>query len=125
MRRFKANAAAVTELEDVNVLAVIVAENEDGSGACLEVQRALSFDEQDRVLGQDTYCLRTEVGATHYGGVTSWVITPNVLEVRLDAEAADALGVREGFSIAIKPDHVLMLQEGLNRVVGVKASTAY
>jgi len=117
MRRFRANVAAATELADMNVLAVIVAENEDGSGACLEVQRALSFDEQDRVLGQDTYCIRTETGATHYGGVTSWAVTANVLEVRLDAEAAAELGVQEGFLIAIKPDHVQMLQEGLTRVV--------
>jgi hypothetical protein len=124
MRRFKANAVAVTELADVNVLTVIVAENEDGSGACLEIQRALSFDEQDRVLGQDTYCLRTETGATYYGGVRSWSITPNVLQIRLDADAADALGVREGISVAIKPDHVLMLQEGLTRVVGLKAPAA-
>lgn len=122
MRRFRANAVAATELAGMNVYAVVVAENEDGSGACLEVQRALSFDEQDRSLGQDTYCLHIETGATHYGGVTSWVVTPNRLEVLLDADAAAALDVREGFSVAIKPEHVLMLQEGLSRVVGLRTT---
>lgn len=125
MKRFRASSAAATELAEMNVYAVILAENEDGSGSCLEVQRALSFDEQDRALGQDTYCLHTETGATHYGGVTSWVVTQNHLEILLDAEAAAALDVRKGFSVAIKPEHVLMLQEGLSRVIGSRTASTH
>lgn len=39
----------------------------DGGRAFL-FQAAPSFDEQDRILGMDTYAVSNEVGATVYGG---------------------------------------------------------
>ncbi|WP_394840380.1 Imm10 family immunity protein [Pendulispora rubella] len=49
----------------------MLAECTVGSGARLEIQRALTFDDQDKALDMDTYSLCTEDGKTHYGGVPS------------------------------------------------------
>jgi hypothetical protein len=61
MRRFRANAVAAVELPELETFAVVLAEEPDG-GERLELQKAFSFDEQDRRLGMDTYCLSTETG---------------------------------------------------------------
>jgi hypothetical protein len=118
MRRFKAKAVAPVELPDLNTFAVVLAEEPDGSGARLEIQKSLSFDEQDRRLGLDTYCLCTEEGATYYGGVTSWTLTQDSLEVRLDAQAAKALGVQGGFVVNFATENLPILKEGLQKVLG-------
>jgi hypothetical protein len=118
MRRFKAKEVAAVELSDLNTFAVVLAEGPDGNGSRLEIQRALSFDGQDRQLGLDTYCLCTEDGATHYGGVTSWTLNQSVLEVRLDTKAATALGVEGGFVVDFPPERLPTLKDGLERVFG-------
>jgi hypothetical protein len=118
MRRFKAKVLTAVELPDINTFAVVLAEEPDGSGVRLEIQKSLSFDEKDRRYGQDTYCLCTEEGATHYGGVTSWALSQDSLEVRLDAKAAEALGVEDGFVVDFAPESLPALKEGLERVLG-------
>lgn len=118
MRRFKAKAVAALELPDLDMFAVVLAEEPDGSGSRLEIQKALSFDEQDRRLGLDTYCLCTEEGATHYGGVTSWILTGDSLEVRLDAKAAKTLGVEDGFVVNFAAESLPGLRDGLRRILG-------
>ena len=100
MDRFKAKAVAATELADLNTLAVVFAANADGSGKRLELQRALSFDESDHELGQDTYCLRTEWGGTHYGGVSSWTLEDDELTISLEEKAARDLRV-QGFIVEL------------------------
>lgn len=118
MRKFKAKAVAAVELPDLNTFVVVLAEEPDESGARLEIQKSLSLDEQDRKLGLDTYCLCTEDGATYYGGITSWVLTQGSLEVQLDAEAAETLGVEGGFVVDFEPESLPALKEGLERVLG-------
>jgi hypothetical protein len=108
---------AAQELHDLNAFVVVLAEDPDGSGARLELQKALSFDEQDRMLGMDTYCLCTEAGAACYGGVTAWTVGPNALEIRLDADAAETLGT-PGFAIDFPPEEYTALRDGLARVLG-------
>jgi len=117
MRRFKASAVTAVELVDMNTFAVILAEKLDGSGMRLEIQKALSFDEQDQRLGQDTYCVSTDEGATCYGGVASWALKPDSLEVWLDARAAEALGVQHGFVVEFPTETLSILKEGLERVL--------
>jgi Immunity protein 10 len=119
MRKFTATAVASTEIPDLDAFVVVLAENMDGSGLRLELQRGLSFDEQDKRLGQDTYCLCTEQGATHYGGVKSWRLKDDELEIDLDDKAAADLGVAGGFVVELKVDKATMarLEEGLNRVL--------
>ena len=88
------NAQACTFLDDgsADVQALVIAELPDGSGDRFEVQRSRTFDEQDRTLGMDTYCLVMDSGATHYGGVIGWQVDEaNVLRLTLDDRAATAL----------------------------------
>ena len=117
MRRFRANAVAAVEIPEHATFTVILAEDPDGDGERLEFQKAFSFDEQDRRLGMDTYCLCTVEG-TAYGGVTSWTLTPDSLEVRLDARTAEVLGVEGGFRVGFPPAYLQTLREGLERVLG-------
>ena len=120
MARFKAVAICAMEMQDLDCFVVILAEHSDGSGARLEVQRALLFNEQDRSLGQDTYCLCTESGAVCYGGVVSWRLIDDALEIVLDAIAAKTLGVTGGYVIDIEanPELRSVLKDGLQRVLG-------
>jgi immunity protein 10 of polymorphic toxin system len=118
MQRFIANAVAAVELSDINTVAVVLAQEPDGSGVRLEIQRSLSFNEQDRRCGQDTYCLCTEHGATWYGGVRSWTLGPNSLEIMLEPRAAEALGVQGGFVVDFAPEHLPILKERLQKILG-------
>ena len=117
MRRFRASAVAAVELPEHETFAVVLAEHPDGDGGRLEFQKAFSFDEQDRRLGMDTYCLCTEAG-TAYGGVTTWTLTLDALEVRLDERTAEALGVEDGFVVDFPRVYLQTLREGLERVLG-------
>lgn len=120
---FRATAVSALELTDVGVFAVVLAENADGSGARLEIQRAAAFDEQDEELGQDTYCVSTQHGVTHYGGVSAWRLTSRALELALDPAAAKALGGEPGFLVelvGVDAETLARLRDGLARVfVGV------
>ena len=120
MLRFSASAVSTVETTELNVFAVILAENVDGSGARLEIQRALSFDAQDRELGQDTYCLSTETGCSHYGGISVWRLLGDRLEIALDSDAAKSLGVTSGFIVDIVADLQARnaLEAGMRRVLG-------
>jgi immunity protein 10 of polymorphic toxin system len=119
MVRFQARAVSATELPDLEVFVVVLAEEPSGGGARLELQRALSFDEQDEELGLNTYCLSTEQGATHYGGVVSWTLTSNSLEVVLNGSAGECLGAGKGFFVELEadPEALAALKQGLERVL--------
>lgn len=110
--RFTARAVAAEELPDLETFAVVLAEHEDGSGLRLELQRSLTDDADP---GLDTYCLCTEDGACHYGGVASWSFTGRVLTLALDARAAAVFGVA-GFEIEVGGD-VDRVTRGLERVL--------
>lgn len=120
MREFVARAAAAWRDEDIGFEAFVAAENEDGSGNRVELQRALEPDEEDRRLGIETYCLVTEDGAVHYGGVRAWSLHDNRLEIALTREAADVLGVDEGLGIRLPRSADLdTLSRGIQRIVGL------
>lgn len=114
MLRFR--ASAVASLEDDYLFCVVMAEDEDGNGTTLELQVAHSFDEQDRKLGMDTYCIVLD-GSTHYGGVTEWLLTPALLDVRLDEEAARVLEV-DGFLVELDASAPKTLLDDVTRVLG-------
>lgn len=96
---FVASSFSVEAIDELNTLVVALAENRDGSGARLEFQKALSFDEADIGAGMDTYCLVLGSGATHYGGIKDWVIQNHRLTVQLDAAAAEELGLSQSFDV--------------------------
>lgn len=117
MRSFTAAKISATEVPELNAFVIVLAEHEDGEGMHLEIQQALSHDAQDKKLGMDTYCISTEEGATHYGGVESWMLTGGVLNVRLDERARHALGT-DGFIVDVNGDDEAQqaLRDGMRRV---------
>ncbi|XXT18297.1 Imm10 family immunity protein [Sorangium sp. So ce429] len=118
MRKFKAKTLTAAEYIEINTFAIILAEQHDGSGMRLEIQKSLSLDDQDRQIGLDTYCLCAEEGATYYGGVVSWTLTEDSLEILLDAKAAEALGVEGGYVIGFAPESRTDLKAGLESALG-------
>src|SRR6476646_4500799 len=83
-----ATMVAAEQLDDLNAYVVVLYEQADGTGERIEFQRALSFDDQDRELGQDTYCICLTSGATTYGGVRACILSGPSLKLRLSPEAA-------------------------------------
>lgn len=104
MIAFTARGVASTNLPNLNSEVVVLAEEPDGDGPRLEISRSLTHTKQDRDLGQDTYCLSTQTGATVYGGVRSYVLDGSTLTMRLDSRARDVLGVPGEFSIRLEAD---------------------
>lgn len=119
MTTIRAAAADVLRLQDINTLAVVFAERPDGGGERLELQRALSFDEQDRELGLDTYCLCVSSGTAHYGGIASWSLDERGLAIQLFAEAARELGLDEEVRVEVQlePSLRARLLNGLHEVL--------
>lgn len=116
MREFNAYAFALSKDEDVQ--AMVLAEREDGSGQRLEIQRHLAPNDQDRGLGHDTYALADDRGAVHYGGIETWAIQDDLLEIRLNKETSDALGVHGGYRIRLKAIEAAAVVNGLQTIVG-------
>ncbi len=115
---FTVRAAAVEELPDLDTFGVFLAEHADGSGRSLDITRALAFDEQDRALGMDTYCLCSDAGPTHYGGIVRYDLSSAWLSIVLDAAAAAALGAREyRLLLAVDPALFPEILSGFQRVM--------
>ena len=113
---FAASAVAVERDDDLNVEYLVLAEHHDRAGRRFEVQRPLEADEQDKALGQDTYCLVTESGATHYGGVRRWRVDDAMLVAELDATAAQTLGT-DTLSIGLPPGKALLVERALRMLL--------
>jgi hypothetical protein len=83
--------AGFTKDLDLNYEAVVFLDEQTGDA--FEIQRSLEFDDQDRAMGMDTYCLVLGSGPTHYGGVAHWTLDDSALELVLTTDAAAALGI--------------------------------
>ncbi len=116
MSTFAAHAVAFQNVPELSLAAVILAENADGSGARLEVQRNLAPDETDRMLGLATYSL-TWGTANHYGGVENWSVADGTVNLVLNEAAAKALGTELAFRITVSAENEGMVQRGLTRVI--------
>src|SRR5215210_5101471 len=86
-------AVAVREVtsgqeDDAFVLAFAL---EDGQA--LIFQLAISFDQQDAMLGMDTYSISSASGATAYGGLASAQLDGSLIVLQLDDEPAATLGL--------------------------------
>ena len=83
--------------QNLNAEGLVIADLE--TGETFEVQRSLSFDDQDRQLHLDTYCLIFQ-GRSHYGGLVSWrALDDASLALTLTTGAAQTLGLPEEFVI--------------------------
>ena len=100
----RARAAAAIQLDELNTFAVVMAEETDGSGNRIELQRALEFDEQDHSLGMDTYCTCLADGACQYGGIRKCVLNGNDLLLEFASETASTLGVHEQLVVQLDVD---------------------
>lgn len=105
-----------TQDPDLNFEALVILD--EPSGDTLEIQVALSFDEQDDPAGMDTYCLVRSAGATHYGGVESWVVEDGMLTLSLSEEAANLLELSAEVEISVRPSDEAPLRDHLARLVG-------
>jgi Immunity protein 10 len=115
---FNAAAVGAEEMTDNNCYVLVLAEQSDGTGQRLEFQMARSY-EQDKTFGMDTYCLCTETGACHYGGVTSWTLIEDqaVLIVTLNKAASKVLDVVGGFRIKVPHRDLPIVRESLHRIL--------
>jgi hypothetical protein len=104
MMTLRVRAATAIQLDELNTFAVIMAEETDGSGNRIELQRALEFDEQDYALGQDTYCTYLDDGACEYGGIRKCVLNHNELLLEFSAETALTLGLDEQVVVQLEVD---------------------
>jgi hypothetical protein len=116
-RTFNAGAVEFWVDEKLNFKALAMAE-EEHSGERLDIQRALVDDEQDRELGQDTYCLVDEHANVTYGGITRWQLEDGELRLDLNAESSEVLDAGVGYSIMVPdPDHQTVIREALPKLL--------
>jgi Immunity protein 10 len=116
MTVLEATAAAVTRDDYCEVL--YIAEDRNSTDGLLEVQRAFEFDQQDRDLGQDTYCLVVDTGPVHYGGVERWTAIDGGVRMQLSAPAAEALGLERDLEIRLPdPEHHALVVDALARLL--------
>lgn len=101
--------------EDASYAALVILD--EGTGDTIEFQRAIEFDDQDRALGQDTYCI-VRGAATIYGGLESWRLIGTTLSFILTVEASDVLELPTTVEIELDDDGAAVVQEQLAAIVG-------
>ncbi|WP_328996283.1 Imm10 family immunity protein [Kribbella sp. NBC_01245] len=107
--------AAYTRDAPLNYEAVVFLD--ESSGTSFELQRALEFDAQDAALGLATYCLSNTLGATHYGGVETWNLTPGSLTLSLSGEAAKALNLPRTLQLHADAEELDQLGHHIRRIL--------
>jgi hypothetical protein len=111
------NAVGLYLDSDTNVFTVVFAEREDGDGRSLEIQRALNFDEQDRALGQATYCLCLDRSTTHYGDIDTCILRDAVLTITLRGGAVRVFETKAfRLILRVAVEAIRDLEGGLRRV---------
>ena len=100
-----------------DVLLVVLAAEKEGGGANVTIQRGVSFDEQDRALKLDTYCITTHDGATHYGGIVAWSVESGFVTLQLSPQARRTLAVDGGFEISIPRESTDSVREWLAKII--------
>ncbi len=126
MHEWSAHAAAALRDDDLGAEVLILAEHEDGSGQRLEIQKSLNPTDEDRRMGQDTYSIGDERGAVHYGGIDTWSISDEALELHLAADAAADLRVQDGYRVRLADPatHSELVDAVLRKIVGYPQTRA-
>lgn len=102
---------------------VFIGDGEDAvaNGYYFDLQRFLKDqpDEQNVRNGTDSYCVVNEGGGVHYGGIAEVSLSPGLLTLRFDDEAAEVLGLPSNLvPLGISPEVNLgELRAGLQRVL--------
>jgi len=111
----RANAVGVDDSDDCLTLGF--AEESDGSGPALVLQRAREFAEKDVKAGTATYCLTTDTQTTTYGGIESWQLAEGWLKLKLSTKAAEDLGCDSDLIIQFAPIHTDAVRTAFDRIV--------
>jgi hypothetical protein len=117
---FAVRRVAVDFLPDEEIYVVALSEYLDGEGRSLVIQRATSFDEQERRLGLDSYSLSDELGATMFGAIDRCILSGNSLTLGLRPEAAETFVTSNGelrLQLLVDPNEVSLLAKGLRHVL--------
>src|SRR5690348_12809142 len=102
IERIQIPHVGVAEYPDLNVFLVAFAEDPIRTGKRIELQLALEFDQQDRDMGMDTYCISTSWGTTHYGGIDSLVLKGRTLMLGFEQAAAEVLELPRKVALDLK-----------------------
>ena len=106
----QARAVSADRFDDLECVVVVFAENPDGSGERLELQRGIEFDEQDRSSGMDTYCVCLADGQTAYGGIRRATLGARSLSLELAPETAELLGIADVVRVEFDASRALLLR---------------
>ena len=95
-------------------------ESPDGGGRSLVFDIAHSFTEQDRALGQDTYSLSVESGATDYAAVASCEVSRKSVDIHVNSGSAARLGIPSKLILELDLDAAGydQLIQGLRAILG-------
>jgi hypothetical protein len=116
----RATVAAYTRSVDLNMEAVILADDRIAPTWQLEVQRTLVPDAQDRALGMDTYCVVLPSGASSYGSL-EFIEIGETLRLRFLPEAVETLGLPDreiDVPLELPPHELDEFLTGLRSILG-------
>jgi hypothetical protein len=102
--------------EDEDEVFIVAFETGDNEGLILQVSNRI--DEQDSILGMDTYSLSAGNAAV-YGGVTDATLDQSVLVLSLSRDAAEALGLPEEIRLRLLDEAAVGTAIGGLRRLGI------
>jgi hypothetical protein len=116
---FVVEKLVVAEQEDLDAF-VIALHGAHGTGEYLELEKAHALDEQDVVMGMNTYCTVTDAGACQYGGIVACVLEPASLVLEFTEPAAATLGLPAHLELTLHRagEDLGKLRAGLLRMFG-------
>lgn len=92
--RFIAVAVAYRQDPAMEAEYLVLAEDRDGRGHTVEVQRSLSHESDgDRTVGADGPCVVIDGGPTAYRCVERWAAAHSIVVIQLTKAGSDELGV--------------------------------
>lgn len=117
--QFTATRVSRQRLDDAGLTIVGLTDKADGDGHSLIFQRSAVFTDQDRELGQDTFAVSTETGATTYGGLDSYLVRDRELLLEFEPDAARDLGLptTTRVALALSGSELDGLRTGLAEVI--------
>ena len=117
--------AGLTDIAHEDGIRVVSLASDENYAWQLMFQRADAFDDQDRALGQDTYCIVSGwQEGTIYGGIQALSVDGDRVALQLSPDAARELGLAIHVTIAIARDVELArdIAANLALILGLEAS---
>jgi hypothetical protein len=117
--QFTATRVSRQRVDDPGVTIVGLTDTPAGDSHSLIFQRSATFTDQDRELGQDTFAISTETGATTYGGLQSYLVGDRELLLEFAPDAARDLGLPNTtrVALALSGSELDELRAGLDELI--------